>query len=140
MWNIDFSCVCEKGDKSLTPFTLRRINKLEVALLKCLNFNANVSASEYTRCYFHLQDLKSSTAYCDIPESKLLNIESAVDFGLLSSHADPRTKASLRSRRRASSVEEAEEDELFGDAWSESSRRLRKRRASNVCLEQLVSV
>ena len=137
MWNVDFSYVCEKGDESLEPFTLRRINKLEVALLKCLNFNANVSASEYTRCYFHLQNVQSLTAHCDEPESKLLDIERAVKFGLLSSKSDPRTNAFLHQRRASSSEQE---DEVFGDVWTDSPRRLRKRRASNVCLEQLVSM
>ena len=141
MWNVDFSCVCEKGDESLASFTLRRINKLEVTLLKCLNFNANVSASEYTKCYFHLQDLKAVTACCDEPESELLDIENAVDLGLLNSNSDPRANAFLRTRR-ASIVEDTfkDEDELFGDLWTESSRRLRKRRTSNLCLEQLVFV
>lgn len=60
MWNVDFSNVCQKGPRCLLSFSLKRLNELEVALLKCINFNVRVSVSDYTACYFHLQSVKLS--------------------------------------------------------------------------------
>lgn len=50
MWNIDFSnLTCAIG---IAPFSLRRINQLEVCVLTCLAFDVRVSASEYAKYYF----------------------------------------------------------------------------------------
>jgi len=56
MWNIDFSNVCGRGEK-LESFTLTRINELELALLKSLNFNVKVRASEYAKYYFLIRSM-----------------------------------------------------------------------------------
>ena len=51
MWNVDFSNVSSRNFM-LASFTLRRINELELAVLKCLNFIVRVPASEYAKYYF----------------------------------------------------------------------------------------
>jgi hypothetical protein len=56
MWNIDFSNV-SANTAGLTHFTLYRINDLEIALLKCLNFDVKVPASEYAKYYFLIRTM-----------------------------------------------------------------------------------
>jgi hypothetical protein len=56
MWNIDFSNVCGRGG-CLLAYTLPRINQLELALLKALNFNVKVPASEYAKYYFLIRSM-----------------------------------------------------------------------------------
>ena len=56
MWNIDFSNV-SANTAGLSLFTLRRINRLELALLKCLNFDVRVPASEYAKYYFLIRTM-----------------------------------------------------------------------------------
>lgn len=56
MWNIDFSNV-SAATVGLSSFTLSRINKLELSLLKVLDFNVSVSASEYARYYFLIRTM-----------------------------------------------------------------------------------
>jgi Cyclin, N-terminal domain len=56
MWNIDFSNVCGRG-AGLSAYTLRRINELELALLKALKFNVKVPASEYAKYYFLIRTM-----------------------------------------------------------------------------------
>jgi len=56
MWNIDFSNVCGKRT-CFDSFTLRRINQLEVALLKSLQFCVKVPASEYAKYYFLIRSI-----------------------------------------------------------------------------------
>jgi len=50
MINVDFSNISE-------TFSLRRINQLELEILKCLDFNVSVSASEYAKYYFLLRSV-----------------------------------------------------------------------------------
>jgi hypothetical protein len=56
MWNVDFSNV-SVNTAGLTHFTLHRINDLEIALLKCLNFDVKVPASEYAKYYFLIRTM-----------------------------------------------------------------------------------
>ena len=56
MWNIDFSNVCGRSG-SLSDYTLPRINQLELGLLKALNFNVKVPASEYAKYYFLMRSM-----------------------------------------------------------------------------------
>lgn len=51
MWNVDFSNV-SAHTHGLSSFTLRRINQLEIELLKILHFDVKVNASEYAKYYF----------------------------------------------------------------------------------------
>ena len=56
MWNIDFSNV-SANTAGLTHFSLHRINDLEIALLKSLNFDVTVPASEYAKYYFLIRTM-----------------------------------------------------------------------------------
>jgi hypothetical protein len=56
MWNVDFSNV-SAHTAGLSSFTLRRINQLELALLKCLKFDVKVPASEYAKYYFLIRTM-----------------------------------------------------------------------------------
>jgi hypothetical protein len=71
MWNIDFSNVCGRDRTQLSPFTLGRINKLELALLTSLNFNVKVPASEYAKYYFLIRGM--------LMKSGLLNERDEID-------------------------------------------------------------
>eukprot|EP00934_Nitzschia_sp_Nitz4_P004637 Nitzschia sp. Nitz4//scaffold193_size40683//31424//33397//NITZ4_007504-RA/size40683-processed-gene-0.14-mRNA-1//1//CDS//3329540294//4627//frame0 len=56
MWNIDFSNV-SAATRGLARFTLPRINELELTLLKSLNFDVRVPASEYAKYYFLIRTM-----------------------------------------------------------------------------------
>jgi hypothetical protein len=56
MWNVDFSNV-SANTVGLSQFTLARINQLELALLKCLNFDVKVPAGEYAKYYFLIRTM-----------------------------------------------------------------------------------
>jgi len=53
MWNADFSHTCPAG----VHFTLKRINELELAILKALRYRVKVPASEYAKYYFLLRSM-----------------------------------------------------------------------------------
>jgi hypothetical protein len=54
MWNLDFANVSTTFGKG---FSLNRINELELAMLKNLQFNVRVSASQYAKYYFLMRNL-----------------------------------------------------------------------------------
>ena len=56
MWNVDFSNVSAPS-AGLSSFTLSRINQLELALLKALNFDVRVPAGEYAKYYFLIRTM-----------------------------------------------------------------------------------
>ncbi|CAJ1940452.1 unnamed protein product [Cylindrotheca closterium] len=56
MWNVDFSNVSTNTD-GLFSFSLRRINELELHLLKSLKFDVRVGASEYAKYYFLIRSM-----------------------------------------------------------------------------------
>ena len=53
MWNADFSKICP-------PFTLQRVNELELTYLNAVQYNVRVSASSYAKYYFHLRAMCAS--------------------------------------------------------------------------------
>lgn len=61
MWNIDFSNVASAQSSNqaqgLSLFTLQRVNQLELILLKSLNFDVRVPASEYAKYYFLIRTM-----------------------------------------------------------------------------------
>lgn len=61
MWNIDFSNVASANSSNqsegLALFTLQRVNQLELILLKSLNFDVRVPASEYAKYYFLIRTM-----------------------------------------------------------------------------------
>lgn len=139
MWNIDFSNVAGRN-YVLASFTLRRINDLELALLKCLNFIVRVPASEYAKYYFLIRSMliksgnlqeggenDTSGTPLGLKEAKKLetlsaNYQAAVGTG----HEDANTR---RSRS-------------LNDHDFDSMNRPKKEQYPNksVCLEQLVSM
>jgi hypothetical protein len=56
MWNIDFSNVSVNSGV-LSPFSLKRINELELAVLACLNFAVAIPGSEYAKYYYLLRSM-----------------------------------------------------------------------------------
>jgi hypothetical protein len=56
MWNVDFSNV-SVSSSSLKPFSLQRINELELAVLTCLRFAVTIQASEYAKYFFLLRTM-----------------------------------------------------------------------------------
>jgi hypothetical protein len=56
MWNVDFSNV-STNIAGFLSFSLRRINELELALLKHLSFDVRVGASEYAKYYFLIRNM-----------------------------------------------------------------------------------
>lgn len=56
MWNVDFSNV-STNTNGLFPFSLQRINELELHLLKNLKFDVRVGASEYAKYYFLIRSM-----------------------------------------------------------------------------------
>ena len=56
MWNIDFSNLSVSSGM-LKPFSLSRINELELAVLTCLNFAVAIAASEYAKYYYLLRNM-----------------------------------------------------------------------------------
>jgi hypothetical protein len=56
MWNIDFSNVSHNSGV-LSPFSLKRINELELAVLACLNFAVAIPGSEYAKYYYLLRSM-----------------------------------------------------------------------------------
>jgi hypothetical protein len=66
MSNVDFSNFCGRGHSAaLLSFTLSRINKLELALLQCLNFIVRVPASEYAKYYFLIRSMLLKSGVLD---------------------------------------------------------------------------
>ena len=77
MWNIDFSNVCGRGG-GLTSYTLSRINELELALLKALNFNVKVPASEYAKYYFLIRSMLFKSGLL-LPADRPMNCQQQVE-------------------------------------------------------------
>ena len=128
MWPVDFSCVCRKGPTSLRPFSLRRINELEVAFLKLINFNAHISASEYTRCYFYLQELSLPAT-----SKHLLDTDAAAAFGILKLKSLGAAFIDTKAANHKGGRSFDEQEMRCGDDYSYE-------RSTSICLEQVVSM
>lgn len=80
MWNIDFSNVASaqssNQSEGLSLFTLQRVNQLELILLKSLNFDVRVPASEYAKYYFLIRTMLMRSGLLD-GAAKLLGKEEA---------------------------------------------------------------
>jgi len=75
MWNKDFSQVSPPG----LTINLKRLNKLEIALLTCLKYNVKVQASEYAKYYFLMRSMliRSGLVGEDIIAASPLDVEGA---------------------------------------------------------------
>jgi Cyclin, N-terminal domain len=128
MWNVDFSNVSSSrssaggtsgaggasssssSSSSLTPFSLRRINDLEVALLTSLNFDVKVGASEYAKYYFLIRTmlirgglLEHAVAPLNKQEAKMLEHRTSIYQNMLEGGAH--SAVHEESARRSHSVD-----------------------------------
>lgn len=145
MWNVDFSNVAGRN-YALASFTLRRINELELALLKCLNFIVRVPASEYAKYYFLIrsmlmksgnlqeggEDEKSDTPL-DLKEAEKLETLSTIyqEAAALSS------AQGNASTRRSRSLNDHDFDGMNSQKTEQTAKPALRQ---TVCLEQLVTM
>lgn len=133
MWNVDFSNVSRRH-LMLASFTLRRINELELAVLKCLNFIVRVPASEYAKYYFLIRCmLMKSGDLNEVGDSeKSLDMEELKNLEAPSSNYEAAGAASIPSNTNARRSRSLNDHDF--DAF-----RPRKNETS-VALEQLVTM
>jgi len=124
MWNIDFSNV-SASTAGFSSFTLKRINQLELTLLKNLNFDVKVHASEYAKYYFLIRTMLIRSGLVENVE-RPLGKEEAFDKLWKSTTNYQETKLARPNRVRAKSLNS---DWKNGD--TDSFRH-------SACLEQLV--
>lgn len=108
MWNADFSQACPAG----VAFSLKRINQLELGVLKLLKYKVKVPASEYAKYYFLLRSMliKSGLGGDDMFSDMPLDIEGAKKLQELSSGFQSTAKRGVitASSLRSKSMGEAE--------------------------------
>lgn len=133
MWNVDFSNVSRRH-LMLASFTLRRINELELAVLKCLNFIVRVPASEYAKYYFLIRCmLMKSGDLNEVGDSeKSLDMEELKNLEAPSSNYEAAGASSIPSNTNARRSRSLNDHDF--DAF-----RPRKNETS-VALEQLVTM
>jgi len=115
MWNVDFSNV--SFSSGMPPYSLQRINQLEVTVLTCLHFNVTVLASEYAKYYFLIRTMLARSGFLEHAQSPL-NRNGAKQLEARTTQYQEE-KLKLRSRTRSFDVNGC------GD---------------RVCIEQLVSM
>ncbi|VEU38996.1 unnamed protein product [Pseudo-nitzschia multistriata] len=134
MWNNDFANVTAHT-VGLTLFTLPRINELELALLKCLEFDVKVSASEYAKYYFLIRTMLLRSGLVKEDEKPLGKRKAFEKLEALTNPNLDRYPASESRDRRSKSMDGgifdtiSNKDLLSGDPVLNDS----------VCLEQLVN-
>ena len=116
MINADFSCIMGQ------QFSLKQINKLEVAMLSALKFDVKVSLSTYALYYFKLRAMLGPGNL--FHDEATLSIRAAHKMKTLSSSYTKRLSITDQGRRRTSTIGTNEED--------------RARRISMAALEHIV--
>lgn len=132
MWNVDFSNV-SAHTAGLASFTLKRINQLELALLKSLNFDVKVPASEYAKYYFLIRTMLIRSGLVKEIEKPLGKEEA---FNKLETRASDYQNTKLcrpSHSRRVKSLDGTVSTWLVGD--KESSGPVLR---DTVCLEQII--
>ena len=129
MWNIDFSNV--SLSPGMSPFSLKRINQLEIAVLTCLNFNVRVPASEYAKYYFLIRTMLTRSGLLEQATAPLNKEETKRLENRTSNYQDKKLKGQ-RVRSRAKSFDW----NLFGSKKADTSAGPVLR--ENVCLEELL--
>mmetsp|Transcript_30546 Transcript_30546/g.34837 ORF Transcript_30546/g.34837 Transcript_30546/m.34837 type:complete len:597 (+) Transcript_30546:371-2161(+) len=135
MWNIDFSNVCGRGGGILVVYTLPRINQLELALLKELNFNVKVPASEYAKYYFLIRSMLIKSGLL-IEETQKTSVATVLT-GTPSKHRNTRSldegwleqHQKHRQNNNAKHLQRKDSPPVYGGP-----------RGSSVSLEQLLSM
>jgi hypothetical protein len=105
MWNIDFSNV-SASTAGLSTFSLHRINELELALLKCLNFDVKVPASEYAKYYFLIRSMLLRSGLVQGVEKPLGNNEAFHTLEARTSNYQGTTLLRIGRGRRTKSMDD----------------------------------
>ena len=132
MWNIDFSNV-SASSAGLSSFTLQRINQLELALLKNLNFDVKVPASEYAKYYFLIRTMLLRSGLVQEVEKPLGKQDAFNTLEAKTSRYQSKNVALAVRDRRSKSM-----DDNF---WVWLAKGVSKKGpvlGDSVCLEQLV--
>ena len=131
MWNVDFSESCPTG----VSFPLKRINELEVNVLKALGFEVKVLASEYAKYYFLLRSMLIKSGLAGNEMTSPLDVQGARRLQEVSSQFD---SASL-SKARAS-IEEGTRSMSLNPNLHRTKQKESTNAAGKVGLEQLVEL
>jgi Cyclin, N-terminal domain len=116
MWNSDFSQACPPG----VCFSLKRINELELAILKALGYKVKVPASEYAKYYFLLRSMliKSGLGGDELQTMNPLDVEGAKKLEQISSNfqnvVDTKRRAKQEEMLRSKSLTVATKEKLQG--------------------------
>lgn len=133
MWNVDFSNV-SAATAGLASFTLFRINQLELALLKSLNFDVKVPASEYAKYYFLIRTMSIRSGLVKEGEKPVGKIEAFHKLETRTSKYQDTQLARMSRDRRAKSMDD---NFLVWLAAGDSNRKPGPVLRDTVCLEQL---
>lgn len=134
MWNIDFSNVCGRGG-CLVAYTLPRINQLELALLKALNFNVKVPASEYAKYYFLIRSMLIKSGL--LSEEKPTTPNKPSNQQQLQSN-NPSGEALMQREKQPARHRGSRSMNDY--MWMEQEQLQQQKVGSSVCLEQLLSM
>lgn len=114
MWNGDFSQTCPAG----VIFSVKRINELELAILKALKYKVKVPASEYAKYYFLLRSMliKSGLGGDDLKTMNPLDVEGAKRLEQVSSSfqnvAATKRRTAQENKLRSKSMGDADRGKL----------------------------
>lgn len=117
MWNSDFSQSCPPG----VHFPVKRINELELAILKALAYKVKVPASEYAKYYFLLRSMliKSGLGGDDLQTMNPLDVEGAKKLEQVSTNfqnlAVSKRRAMQQDKLRSKSMGDADRQKLRGN-------------------------
>lgn len=133
MWNVDFSNV-STNTAGLLSFSLRRINELELSLLKHLSFDVRVGASEYAKYYFLIRTMLIRGGLVHENEGPLRKQEAFQKLETLTkNYQDTQLRSLGGTERRSKSMD--------GNFWSFLASTKGKTGpvfSDSVCLEQIV--
>ena len=144
MWNIDFSNVASAHSQGLSLFTLQRVNQLELVLLKSLNFDVKVPASEYAKYYFLIRTMLMRSGLLDDAVKPLGKEDALVLENRTSHYQDSKLGGDQERDRRSKS--------MYDYSWFEKNQQQDDEAElglsppdgpvlkDKICLEQLVNM
>jgi len=141
MWNIDFSNVASSHAQGMSLFTLQRVNQLELILLKSLNFDVRVPASEYAKYYFLIRTMLLRSGLLEGAAKPLGKEEAKVLENRTSHYQDSKLGGGQPHERRSQSMydyswlEKGSQPEEGADPTGDEPVLKDK-----VCLEELVNM
>eukprot|EP00536_Pseudo-nitzschia_multiseries_P013623 jgi/Psemu1/298500/fgenesh1_pm.594_\ len=134
MWNNDFANVTA-NTFGFASFTLSRINELELALLKCLEFNVKVTASEYAKYYFLIRTMLLQSGLVKEDEKPLGKREAFEKFEAMKTPYFDRCSTTDTRDRRTKSMDGNMFNAIPKKEFNSGDPVLN----DSVCLEQLVN-